>query len=116
MQLRCYRCGWSFAIRKEELAFALSALRESEGSHYDVRCPRCRHMNRVSLEQLEKFAPKLEDSPAAQAEGAAEPEAPAAAADAQGGSADEAEGAAEPETPAQAAGAEGGSDAEAPEQ
>lgn len=83
MQLRCYRCGWSFAIKKEELAFALSALEESEGNHYDVRCPRCRHMNRVSLEQLQKFAPKGEATPAA-----AEP---------QGGEAAESEAAEEPE-------------------
>lgn len=58
MQLRCYRCGWSFAIKKEEIAFALTALQESGGNHYDVRCSRCRHMNRVSLQQLQKFAPK----------------------------------------------------------
>lgn len=58
MQLRCYRCGWSFSIKKEEISFALQALQEGEGTHYDVRCPRCRHMNRVSLQQLQKFAPK----------------------------------------------------------
>lgn len=58
MQLRCYRCNWSFAIKKEEIAFALEALAESEGNHYDVRCPRCRHTNRVSLEQLKQSAPR----------------------------------------------------------
>lgn len=60
MQLRCYRCGWSFAIKKDEIAFALEALEESKGNHYDVRCPRCRHMNRVSIEQLRKAAPRPE--------------------------------------------------------
>jgi phage FluMu protein Com len=60
MQLRCYRCNWSFAIKKDELAFALEALHESGGNHYDVRCPRCRHTNRVSLEQLEKAVPRTE--------------------------------------------------------
>lgn len=58
MQIRCYRCNWSFALKKEEIAFALEALEENEGNHYDVRCPRCRHTNRVSLEQLKQAAPR----------------------------------------------------------
>ena len=57
MQIRCYRCGWSFAIKKEEAAFALQALEASGGSHYDSNCPRCRHSNRISLEQLKKSNP-----------------------------------------------------------
>lgn len=61
MQIRCYRCNWSFSIKTEEIQFALEALEESGGNHYDVRCQRCRHINRVSLEQIRKAAPKLED-------------------------------------------------------
>lgn len=61
MQTRCYRCNWSFSIKKEEILFALEALEESGGNHYDVRCQRCRHMNRISLEQLQKAAPMPED-------------------------------------------------------
>ncbi|MDF1500820.1 MAG: hypothetical protein P1P76_10150 [Anaerolineales bacterium] len=61
MQIRCYRCNWSFALKKEEIAFALEALEENQGSHYDVRCPRCRHTNRVSLEQLKQAAPRTEE-------------------------------------------------------
>lgn len=57
MQIRCYRCGTSFALKREEIAFALQALRESEGTHYDARCPRCRTTNRVSRERLEQAAP-----------------------------------------------------------
>lgn len=57
MQLRCYRCSWSFALKKPEIEFAIEALEESEDQHYDVACPRCRHKNRVSLEQLKKAAP-----------------------------------------------------------
>jgi len=58
MQLRCFRCNWSFAIGKDEIEFALQSLRESGGNHYDVRCPRCRHANHLSLEQLERAAPR----------------------------------------------------------
>jgi phage FluMu protein Com len=61
MQLRCYRCGWSFAIKKEEVTFAIEALEESGGVHYDVRCPRCRHTNKISLEQLQRGAPRVEE-------------------------------------------------------
>jgi hypothetical protein len=60
--MRCYRCGWSFALKREEIAFAVEALEESGGAHYDVRCQRCRHTNKVSLEQLRKFAPRVEES------------------------------------------------------
>ena len=67
MQLRCYRCGWSFAINKDEIAFALEALEASKGNHYDVRCPRCRHSNRVAIEQLRRVAPR---PPAPEAPGA----------------------------------------------
>jgi phage FluMu protein Com len=62
MQIRCYRCGWSFALKKEEIAFAVEALEQSGGAHYDVRCQRCRHTNKISLEQLKKFAPRVEES------------------------------------------------------
>jgi phage FluMu protein Com len=61
MQLRCYRCGWSFGIKKEEITFAIEALEESGGVHYDIRCPRCRHANKISLEQLKRAAPRSEE-------------------------------------------------------
>jgi len=63
MQIRCYRCGWSFAIKKDEAAFALQALEETGGTHYDSSCPRCRHSNRISLEQLRKAAPRMANEP-----------------------------------------------------
>jgi hypothetical protein len=58
MQLRCYSCGWSFAINKDEVAFALESLTASGGHHYDAHCPRCKHVNKVSLEQLRRAAPR----------------------------------------------------------
>jgi hypothetical protein len=61
MQLRCYRCGWSFAINKDEILFAIEALEESGGVHYDVRCSRCRQTNKISLEQLKRSAPRVEE-------------------------------------------------------
>jgi hypothetical protein len=57
MQLRCYRCGWSFGVGRDEILFALESVRQSGGNSYNARCPRCRHANRISLEQLERAAP-----------------------------------------------------------
>lgn len=54
MQIRCYRCNMSYALREEEIGFAVAALREAGDIHYDAPCPRCRTKNRVSLEQLEE--------------------------------------------------------------
>ena len=58
MQLRCYQCGWSFAIGKDEAAAAVEALLASGGSHYDAHCPRCKRANKVSLEQLKRSMPR----------------------------------------------------------
>ncbi len=58
MQIRCQRCSSTVNLRKEEIAFALEELKKSGGRHYDVRCSRCRHSNRVSLDQLQRAAPR----------------------------------------------------------
>jgi phage FluMu protein Com len=58
MQLRCYRCSWSFAINQEELAYALETVEQSGGKHYDARCPRCRTTNKIPLQQLRRAAPR----------------------------------------------------------
>lgn len=63
MQIRCYRCNWSFSIKKDEIAFALQSLEESNGTHYDARCPRCRRNTPISLEQLQRAAPRDSNQP-----------------------------------------------------
>jgi hypothetical protein len=62
MQIRCFRCNHSFAVKREELQFALEAILESGGNHYDARCPRCRRNTPISLEQLQRVAPREEDT------------------------------------------------------
>jgi phage FluMu protein Com len=59
MQVRCYRCNASYSIGRDELQFALEALEESNGKHYDSRCPRCRQTNKISIEQLRHAVPRL---------------------------------------------------------
>jgi len=58
MQLRCYRCSWSFSLSQEQVDFALQTTRSKGGDHYDVRCTRCRTVNKVPLGQLEKSVPR----------------------------------------------------------
>jgi hypothetical protein len=62
MQIRCFRCNHSFAVKREELQFALEAVLESGGTHYDARCPRCRRNTPISLEQLKRVAPRDTDT------------------------------------------------------
>lgn len=59
MQIRCYRCNWSFAIKQDEIRFILDALEESGGTHYDARCPRCRRTTKIPIEQLRRAAPTV---------------------------------------------------------
>jgi hypothetical protein len=47
------------SISPDEITFVLQALEEEGGKHYDVRCTRCRHTNRVSLERLRQEAAKI---------------------------------------------------------
>lgn len=61
MQMRCYRCNWSFAIKKDEIEFVIQALEESGDVHYDVRCTRCRHVNKVSIDQLRRGLPRTQE-------------------------------------------------------
>jgi phage FluMu protein Com len=39
------------------VTFALESVRAKSGDHYDMRCPRCRTVNKVPLKQLEREAP-----------------------------------------------------------
>lgn len=78
MQMRCYRCGMSFAVKKEEVAFALAALEEEGGNHYDAHCPRCRTANSVSIEQLRKAAPRSSEPESKQGSDAPQDDAPEA--------------------------------------
>ena len=72
MQIRCFRCNHSYAVKREELQFALEALEESGGNHYDARCPRCRRNTPISLEQLQRAVPRDTDKPKEKQSGSAE--------------------------------------------
>ena len=57
MQVRCYKCQMPIALSKDTIYAALDYTTDEDLSHYDVRCPRCRKTNRVSIKQLKQAAP-----------------------------------------------------------
>lgn len=57
MQIRCQNCHRPFAVGKEAVHYALDTMTAEELQHYDVKCPHCRRVNRVSREALLRAAP-----------------------------------------------------------
>ena len=45
------------AMSRDAIYAALDQLTDEELSHFDVRCPKCRKVNRVSFKQLQRAAP-----------------------------------------------------------
>ena len=60
MQFRCFKCNMPIAMSKDAILAALDYVTDEELNHYDIRCPRCRKVNRVSVKQLHQAAPNWE--------------------------------------------------------
>jgi len=81
MQMRCYRCSFSFAISRETLAAALASLTVTGNTHHIEYCPRCRTANKIDRQTIARFAPQPTEAELAAARAAlesaeAEPEKP----------------------------------------
>ena len=57
MQVRCFKCHMPISLSQEAIFAALDISSDENLNHYDVRCPRCRKTNRVSIDQLKRSAP-----------------------------------------------------------
>lgn len=57
MQIRCTNCHKPYALNKEMVIAALDQLFRDNQNHYNTQCPHCRRMNRVSRQELERYAP-----------------------------------------------------------
>jgi RNase P subunit RPR2 len=57
MQIRCQQCHKPFALGKEQVIEALNYLAAEKLQHYNVNCPHCRRMMRVSRKELLRSAP-----------------------------------------------------------
>lgn len=50
IKVRCFRCGFAFALAEQTVANALAAEGASQKpTHHMAECPHCRRMNKVSL-------------------------------------------------------------------
>ena len=69
MQISCFKCHMPIAMSKDAIYAALDVITDENLSRYDVRCPKCRKVNRVSRKQLLRAAPHWKrDRDEAQAE------------------------------------------------
>ena len=57
MQLRCFKCQMPFSLNKETVFAALDVMTDENLNRYDVRCPKCRKINRVPFKQFKRAAP-----------------------------------------------------------
>jgi hypothetical protein len=55
MQVRCYKCRWSFRLHPDTIATILEEVKESGASHYVISCPQCRNTIKVPVKQLRRF-------------------------------------------------------------
>ena len=57
MLFRCFKWHMTIGLSLEVVDTALDITTDENLHHYDVRCPRCRKTNRVSVDQLIRAAP-----------------------------------------------------------
>jgi phage FluMu protein Com len=57
VQILCYHCHKPYALNKEGVKTALDQVNVENLTHYDVPCPHCRRVNRVSRKELQRAAP-----------------------------------------------------------
>ncbi|MBU0510119.1 MAG: hypothetical protein KJ638_00255 [Chloroflexi bacterium] len=69
MQISCFKCHMPIAMSKDAIYAALDVIMDENLNRYDVHCPKCRKVNRVSRKQLLRAAPHWKrDRDEAQAE------------------------------------------------
>ncbi len=57
MQTRCYRCGFSFGVNRENLSAALAYLTVTGETYHVEHCPRCRSANKLDRAAIARFVP-----------------------------------------------------------
>ncbi len=58
MQIHCTYCGSPLNISRKQAEAALDVLHENGLAYYEIRCPRCRKMNKIPREMLRRAAPR----------------------------------------------------------
>ena len=57
MNTRCYRCGWSFSLSREEIEAAVAAALAAGDKIHAERCPHCRQVIKMPIDQLRRALP-----------------------------------------------------------
>ena len=68
MQISCQQCHKPFALNKQQIHDMLDEMAREDLNHYNVNCPHCRRMNRVTKRSLMRFAPDWQKTEAANPE------------------------------------------------
>ncbi len=56
--IRCAYCGAPLPLNRKLAEAALKAMDEEGLQHFDLACPRCRKVNKLSRQALLRFAPR----------------------------------------------------------
>ncbi len=57
MNLRCTYCQTPFALGRMEKLAAIRRMRNENLPYYNALCPRCKRVNPISLQRLQRFTP-----------------------------------------------------------
>lgn len=59
MNIRCYRCGWSFSLNRDIISAAVLQAQAAKAKYHVEHCPKCRQAIKVSVDQLKRAAPPV---------------------------------------------------------
>ena len=59
--VKCFRCGKSFALDMDVVAAWLQEHKEERPKHYSAHCHFCRRVIKVPVKQLRRFLPATEE-------------------------------------------------------
>lgn len=57
MQIQCQHCHKPFALNKQQIHTALDEIAAESLHYYNIPCPHCSRVNRVTKRNLIRFAP-----------------------------------------------------------
>ena len=62
MNVHCPYCHHSFSLTREYLAYAVEQADEKKQKYHAVECINCRKTIKVSIKQMRRFAPAVEQA------------------------------------------------------
>ncbi len=57
LQVKCFKCGWPIILNDDFLRTAVEEADANHATHYNVTCPKCRRVNKVSVKQMKRALP-----------------------------------------------------------